>query len=79
LKRVLALAAAIILALLYIMTLVFAVTDDPNTMGMFKASVAMTIIVPTMIYGYQLVFRVLKDRADKTLSANKGDKINKGE
>lgn len=78
-KRILALAGVVILALLYVMTLVFAVIDDPNTMGMFKASIAMTIIVPIMIYGYQIVYRVLKDRADSNVSAKEGEKDIKGE
>ena len=59
-KRVLALALAAVLVILYLSTVYFAITDDPKTMGLFKASVALTILVPIMIYAYQLVFRVMK-------------------
>lgn len=59
-KRILALIGAIVLGLMYVITLVFALTDNPETMSFFKASVALTIILPVLIYAYQLVFRVLK-------------------
>lgn len=64
-KRILALILAVILVLLYVMTLIFAITDNENTMSFFKASVALTIIVPVLLYAYQLVFRVLKTLGDK--------------
>lgn len=60
-KRILALSGAVILALMYVLTLIFAIADNPATMSYFKASVALTIAVPVMIYGYQLVYRVLSD------------------
>lgn len=64
-KRILALVGAVLLALMYVSTLIFAITDNPNTMSFFKASVALTILVPVLIYAYQLVFRVLKSLAEK--------------
>jgi len=65
-KRIIALIGAVVLALLYIMTLVFAITDNPNTMSFFKASVTLTIFIPVLIYAYQLVYRVLKSYGNKT-------------
>lgn len=59
-KRISALVLAILLALLYAVTLVFAITDNPQTMSFFKASVTLTIIIPVLIYAYQLVFRVIR-------------------
>lgn len=70
-KRILALLGVIVIVVMYMLTMVFAIIDNPATMGMFKASVAMTIIVPTMIYGYQVVFRVLKNMGN-----NKPKEIN---
>lgn len=64
-RRILALFGAVILAVLYILTLVFALTDNPATMSFFKASVTLTIAVPVLIYAYQLVFRVLKSYGKK--------------
>jgi len=59
-KRLVALTGAIILALMYILTLVFAITDNPETMSMFKAALILTVIVPIFLYAYQLVYRVVK-------------------
>ena len=64
-KRIVALLLAILLVVMYLTTLFFAITDDPNTMGYFRASVALTIAVPVLIYAYQLVFRVMKSLGDK--------------
>lgn len=64
-KRVLAIVLVAVLVLLYLSTLVFAIIDDPKTMSFFRASVAMTILIPVMIYGYQLVYRVLKGNDTK--------------
>lgn len=64
-KRVLAMILVAVLVLLYLSTLIFAIIDDPKTMSFFRASVAMTILIPVMIYGYQLVYRVLKGNDTK--------------
>ena len=42
-KRILALLGVILLAALYLSTLFFAIFDSPNTMWLFKASIAATI------------------------------------
>ena len=63
-KRVMALIGAVILACMYVATLVFAIIDDPKTMSFFKASVALTILVPVLLYAYQLVFRVTKSLSE---------------
>lgn len=59
-KRVFAIIGVVLLLIMYAMTLVFAIIDNPATMDLFKASVALTIFVPVLLYAYQLVFRVLK-------------------
>lgn len=59
-KRVAALLGVLILVALIIMTLVFAVTDNKATMSFFKASFAMMIMIPALIFGYQIVYRALK-------------------
>ena len=60
LKRFIAIAGVILLLSMYILTFVFALTDNPGTMGMFKASLAMTIIVPVLLYAFRLVYKLLK-------------------
>ena len=57
-KRILALAGAVLLFCMYASTLVFALTDRSQTMGLLKASIACTIILPELIYAYTLVYKV---------------------
>ncbi|MDO4966238.1 MAG: hypothetical protein Q4E51_05970 [Lachnospiraceae bacterium] len=64
-KRVLAIIGVILILALYVLTFIFSIIDDPKTMSFFRASVAMTILIPVMIYGYQLVYRVLKGNDTK--------------
>ena len=65
LKRILAIIAVVILVLMYVVTLVFAITDNAATMSMFKASLAITMIVPIFIYANQLIYRLLKGKSDE--------------
>lgn len=62
LHRFLALSAAVLLVLLYVSTLVFALIDSPLTQNLLKVSVAATIILPVLLYGYVLFYRLSKDR-----------------
>lgn len=62
LKRILALAGAILLAGMYIITLILGLTASPNTKGMLMASIACTVIIPCLLYGFMLVARVLDNR-----------------
>ena len=60
-KRILAMAGVVLLVLLYIVTLVCAIINSPFSVQLFKASVAMTIIIPVLIFGYRLIYKILKD------------------
>lgn len=57
-KRFLALLGVILLATLYLSTLFFAIFDSPNTMWLFKASIAATILLPVLLYAYSLFYRL---------------------
>ena len=70
LKRIFALAGALLLACMYIATLVFALMDSPSASGLFQASVAAKILVPVLLYGYILVARLLGSRHDDNISAD---------
>lgn len=59
-KRILALVGVIFILVLYGSTMFFAVTDNSETMGMFKASVAATIIIPVLLWTYSFIFKLLK-------------------
>lgn len=59
-KRTLALVGAVLLILLYLSTLILAIVDHSHTMGVFKLAISLTILVPVLIYGYTLIYRVTK-------------------
>ncbi len=59
-KRILALTGVILLVLLYLATFVFALIDSPRAFDMFKICLGMTIILPVLLYAYNLMYRLLK-------------------
>lgn len=63
-KRILALIGVVLLVMMYACTLIFALVDHSQTMGLFKASVACTIIIPVLLYAYSLVYRVTRHDQD---------------
>lgn len=60
LKRILAAIGAILLIAMYVSTLVFAFIDHSKTLGLLKASIACTIILPCLLYAYSLVYKISK-------------------
>lgn len=62
LKRILALAGALFLAGMYIITLILGITASPATANMLLASIACTVIFPCLIYAFMLIARVLDNR-----------------
>ncbi len=63
--RILALIGAILLAVLYVSTLVFALLDNPFANKLLIASIAGTILIPALLYAYQLIYKILKKNAKK--------------
>lgn len=57
-KRILALLGAILLAALYVSTLVFALLDSPQSFELLKISVAATILLPVLLYAFVLFARL---------------------
>jgi len=60
-KRVLAIVGVILLVALYVSTLIFAIIGSDDAMLMFKASVIMTIVVPALLWGYTVIYRVMRN------------------
>ena len=60
LQRRLALAGAVLLILLYVSTLVFALTDNPLTPNLLMASIFLTVAVPVSLYAFILITRMMK-------------------
>lgn len=64
-KQILAICVVVLLVGLYIATLIFAVIGSENTMGMFKAALYSTFIVPVLLWAYGLVYRLLKRHGEE--------------
>lgn len=65
-KRILALIGAVFLAALYLSTLIFALMKSELAVSLLKISVFCTIVIPVLLYGYILIYRVLnKSKEDK--------------
>ena len=56
-KRILAIAAVLIIAALYLSTLVLALTGGPGSGEMLAAAVAATVILPVLLYIYMWLYR----------------------
>ncbi len=60
-RRILAVVGLALIALMYILTIVFALMKSPQAKGFLMAAIACTIIVPVIIYMFQLMAKNLKD------------------
>lgn len=58
LKRISAILCVIVLVCLYLSTLVFAFIDHSKSLGLLKASLAMTFVLPVLLYGYLLFYKL---------------------
>ena len=63
-RRVLALAGALILAALYLATLILAVTGSDHTMRLLMASLCASIAVPVFIYVVQLAMKAFQKKSE---------------
>ena len=69
-KRFFALTGAILLILLYVSTLIFALIEHPAAIGLLKASVACTILLPVLLYAYALVYRATRKEGEDSETGN---------
>lgn len=73
-KRIFGIAAIILLVLMYVMTLVFALIDDPKTFTMFRASVAATIVIPVVIWIIRIFVKIARPDNSEFDKANRSSK-----
>ncbi len=64
-KRILALIGVILLLGMYAAAFLASLMGSPAANQIFLGSICATIIVPVLLYGYQLLYRVLKGRGVK--------------
>ena len=67
-RRTLAGTGAVLLLLMYVSTLVFALIGSPYATKLLWASIASTVVLPVLLYGIQLAFRVTRDEEEKDRS-----------
>ena len=68
-KQILALIGAVLLVCMYAATLIFALIDSPAASGLFRASVAATILIPVLLYAFIMITRLLRDHNEDLYSA----------
>lgn len=66
-RRILALSGVVLLIILYLLTLYCAIFDTSHGMVMFKASVTCTILLPILLWGYTVIYRLAKGKDEKEL------------
>lgn len=63
-QRILAMIGVVALVLLYASTLVFAVMDSEQSTNLLMASIAATILIPVLLYGFTLFTKLSKKESD---------------
>lgn len=69
-KQVLAIIGLVIIVGLYATTLILALSKNPNSHGMFLASIFATIMVPLIMYILSWIFKMVKKDAAEARSEN---------
>lgn len=64
-KRILAIAGILIIAALYIITLILALKGSESTARLFTASIAATVAVPVLIYIFMWLNNLSSKNNDK--------------
>lgn len=72
-KRILALIGIILLVGLYVISFIASIFNTSFSHNLFTASLYCTFIVPIMIYGYTLVYKVLKGKKDQKQEEDRND------
>ncbi len=63
--RIFAIAGVVLLVLLYIATLIAALTTSPTSGGLFKACLGASILIPIMLWLYIRFAKLLGGKRDK--------------
>lgn len=64
LRRFFAIAGIVLLAGMYIATLIFSLIQGEMAATLFRASLICTIVVPVFIYIYTMIFKNMKNKRD---------------
>ena len=67
-RRILALIGVVLLAILYLSTLILALFDRSETLVFFKISIVGTIFIPAIIYAHLLISNALRRHSENDFS-----------
>ncbi|MCI6018905.1 MAG: hypothetical protein MRZ59_08680 [Clostridiales bacterium] len=65
LKRIFAMIGVILLALMYLSTLIFSLMKGEMAVSLFKASVYCTLIIPIFLYMYGMFYRYFQNKGEE--------------
>ena len=65
-RQISALVGIALLVLIYIAALLAALVSSPSANGLFMASLYGTLVIPCLIYGFQLICRVFGGKPEDT-------------
>lgn len=63
-KQILAIIGIVVLAGLYVSTIVCALSSSDNFMNLLLASIYATVIIPVLIWAYSFIYKLLKKEQD---------------
>ena len=58
-KQIAAIIICVMLVGMYVVSFIAAIMAKPQAHGLFMASVGMTIMVPLLLYGYTIIYKVI--------------------
>lgn len=64
-KRILALIGVILLAGLYIITLVLAFVDPTASREWLRTAISATLVIPVLLYTYIMVYKLVKKKDEE--------------
>lgn len=68
LRRILALAGVILILFLYGASLILALIGSPGALRLLMAALFCTIVVPAVIYGYEIILKAGAQKSGRSLA-----------
>lgn len=65
LRRIFAVAGAVVLLGMYLLTFISAILATPATHALFLGSLSATIIIPIFLYAYTLIYKMVYKKKDE--------------
>ena len=76
-KQAMSLTGVVFLLALYLLTFVLAITDNSASLQLFYASVVATIVIPVLIWGYLVIYRLMNKEDGKEGNREDNNENNK--